>query len=87
MPYASLRQAGRVDIPDFPIAEKSGSWSLFWNADQYLWPDPRDPSRDCGLFGRAGISDGKPNPIDWTLSFSIGGQSQIDGREVSAASE
>jgi len=29
----------------------------------------------------AGISDGNPNPIEWTLSFGVGGQSQLAGRE------
>ena len=79
--YASLRQDGRVDFPDIPIATKKGSWSLFWNADQYLWQDRCDPSRGWGLFGRAGISDGNPNPIEWSVSFGVGGKSQIDGRE------
>jgi porin len=79
--YVSLRQDGRIDFPDIPIAEKNGSWSLFWNADQYLWQDPCDPSRGWGLFGRAGISDGNPNPIEWSLSFGIGGNSQLSGRE------
>ena len=79
--YTSLRQDGRIDFPDIPIASKNGSWSLFWNADQYLWQDPGDSSRGWGLFGRAGISDGNPNPIEWTLSFGVGGQSQLSGRE------
>jgi porin len=79
--YVSLRQDGRIDFPDIPIAEKNGSWSLFWNADQYLWQDPCDPSRGWGLFGRAGISDGNPNPIKWSVSFGIGGNSQLRGRE------
>ena len=68
----SLRQEGRIDFPDIPIAEKNGSWSLFWNADQHLWQDPCDPSRGWGLFGRAGISDGNPNPIEWSVSFGVG---------------
>ena len=33
------------------------------------------------MFGRAGISDGNPNPIEWFLSFGLGGQSRLPGRE------
>jgi porin len=79
--YDSLRQDGRIDFPDIPIAKKKGSWSLFWNADQYLWQDRCDPERGWGLFGRAGISDGNPNPIEWSVSFGAGGDSPLDGRE------
>lgn len=79
--YVSLFQDGRIGFPDIPIATKNGSWSLLWNADQFLWQDPCDPSRGWGLFGRAGISDGNPNPIEWSVSFGVGGQSQLTGRE------
>jgi porin len=79
--YASLAQDGRIDFPDIPIATKNGSWALFWSADQYLWQDPCDDTRGWGLFGRAGISDGNPNPIEWTLSFGVGGDSPLLGRE------
>jgi porin len=33
------------------------------------------------VFGRAGISDGNPNPIEWFLSFGVGGNSRLPGRE------
>jgi len=78
--YVSLRQEGRVDFPDIPIATKEGSWALYWNADHYLWQDPCDSSRGWGVFGRAGISDGNPNPIEWFLSFGVGGHSLLAGR-------
>jgi porin len=32
------------------------------------------------VFGRAGISDGNPNPIEWFLSFGVGGHSLLAGR-------
>ena len=79
--FSSLRQEGRLEFPDIPIASKSGSWALGWNADQFLWQDPCESSRGWGFFGRAGISDGNPNPIEWSVSFGIGGQSQLAGRE------
>jgi porin len=79
--FASLNQTGRIDFPDIPIARKEGSWCLCWNADQFLWQDPCDESRGWGLFGRAGISDGNPNPVEWFLSFGLGGNSWLPGRE------
>lgn len=79
--FASLNQTGRIDFPDIPIDRKNGSWSVCWNADQYLWQDVCDPSRGWGLFARAGVSDGNPNPIEWFLSFGLGGNSRLPGRE------
>lgn len=78
--FKSLQQDGRVTIPDIQIAEKEGSWALYWNFDQFLWEDPCDSTRGWGVFGRAGISDGNPNPIEWFLSFGVGGHSLLSGR-------
>ncbi|MCP4784506.1 MAG: carbohydrate porin [Fuerstiella sp.] len=78
--FTSLNQSQRLEFPDLPIAEKEGSWALFWNANQFIWEDPCDAERGWGLFGRAGISDGNPNPVQWSLSFGIGGSSPISGR-------
>jgi porin len=79
--YESLEQETRVQFPEMPVEEKDGSWSIFWSGDQFLWEDPCDSSRGWGLFGRAGISDGNPNPISWFLSFGIGGNSPIADRD------
>ena len=67
-------------LPGVPIALKSGSWSLRYNFDQYLFVDPCNPKRGWGIFGRAGLSDGNPNPIEWLVSFGIGGYSPLPGR-------
>lgn len=79
--YISLDQDPRVVEPDVPIALVSGSWSLRYNFDQYLFVDPCDPKRGWGMFGRAGISDSNPNPISWICSFGFGGNSPIPGRQ------
>ena len=78
--FDTLAQDTRVTFPDVRIEEKEGSWSIFWGGDQYLWEDPCDSSRGWGVFGRAGLSDGNPNPISWYLSFGIGGDSPFAGR-------
>jgi porin len=79
--YVALGQDPRVIFPGFPIEMKSGSWSLRWNFDQYLYVDPCNPERGWGMFGRAGLTDGNPNPLQWFLSFGLGGNSPFRGRE------
>lgn len=78
--YVALDQDPRVLLPNVPIARQSGSWSLYWNFDQYLVTDRCDPSRGWGVFGRAAVADDDTNPIAWFLSFGAGGSSLIRGR-------
>ncbi|MAX37787.1 MAG: carbohydrate porin [Gimesia sp.] len=80
--YAALEQDPFIVLPDIPIDRKTDSWSLYWNFDQYLFVDPCDPSRGWGVFGRAGIADADTNPIEWFLSFGVGGNSPISSREA-----
>jgi len=81
--FNALGQDPRILFPPLgiPIARKSGSWTLMWNFDQYLVVDPRHPNQGWGLFGRAAISDGNPNPLHWYLSFGAGGTSPIRCRQ------
>lgn len=79
--FVALGQDPRIVLPNIPINEASGSWSLYWNFDQYLFVDPCNPRRGWGLFGRAGIADENANPLSWFLSFGVGGNSPITGRE------
>jgi porin len=85
--FVAVEQDPRVLLPilgfpaPIPIAEKDDSWALLYNFDQYLVVDPCDPTRGWGVFGRAGISDGNPNPLEWFVSAGIGGSSPICGRE------
>lgn len=78
--YTSLDQDPRVVLPQIPINQSTGSWSLYWNFDQYLHVDPCDPARGWGVFGRAGISDDDTNPLSWLLSFGVGGSSPLESR-------
>lgn len=80
--FVALDQDPRVILPNVPINETDGSWSLYWNADQYLYVDPCNPARGWGLFGRAGIADDDANPVAWFLSFGIGGHNPMRGREA-----
>lgn len=80
--FVELGQDPRIVLPNVPINETSGSWSLYWNFDQYLQVDPREPSRGWGLFGRAGVADDTANPLEWFLSFGVGGHNPKPGREA-----
>ena len=71
--YVSLGQDPRIILPNVAINETNGSWSAYWNFDQYLKTQRCDPSKGWGVFGRAGIADDSANPIEYFLSFGIGG--------------
>lgn len=77
--YVSLDQDPRFVLPGVPINETTGSWSAYYNFDQYLFVDPCDKSRGWGLFGRAGIADEEANPLAWMLSLGIGGHNPMRG--------
>lgn len=78
--YVALGQDPRIILPEVPINEASGSWSLYWNFDQYLVVDRCDSSKGWGIFGRAGIADDEANPVSYFLSLGIGGNSPVPGR-------
>ncbi|MCA9177775.1 MAG: carbohydrate porin [Planctomycetales bacterium] len=72
---------GRLLVPPgTPIPTVNSSWSLYWNFDQHLVVDPRDPTRGWGVFGRAGVADDRSNPLPYFLSFGFGGSSPLAGR-------
>ncbi len=76
--YLSLGDA-YIDYPNLAIPPTRGSWSLYWNFDQYLVYDAQT-KRGWGPFGRAGIADDNTNPLAWFLSFGLGGNSPIASR-------
>lgn len=80
--FVSLDQDPRIILPTIPINEARGSWSAYWNFDQYLAVDRQNPKRGWGLFGRAGIADDEANPLAWFLSFGAGGNNPMQGREA-----
>lgn len=79
--YTSLGQDPRIITGRVPIAESEGSWALYHNFDQQLIEDRCDPTRGWGIFGRSGIGDADTNPLQYFLSFGVGGSSLIHGRE------
>jgi porin len=53
------------------------SWMVYYGFDQYFVRYTDDPDRGWGLFGRASIADGNPNPIRYFLSTGLGGFSPL----------
>jgi len=79
--YTALNQPPRnLIIPDLPVGTHSGSWSIYYNFDQYIVQDDPKVDRGWGVFGRLGTSDGDANPIDWFASIGVGGKGVIPGR-------
>ncbi len=80
--FLALGQDPRFDLPSssIPLEKRQRAWSLYWNFDQYISVDPRQPSRGWGIFGRAGLADKHSNPLSWYVSAGIGGNSPIPGR-------
>ncbi len=69
---------GQYPYPQIPgVPTKSDSYTLYYGFDQYLSLYSREPQRGWGLFARAAITDGNPNPVKYFLSAGIGGDSPI----------
>jgi porin len=65
---------------DVPIRQQSGSWSAYYNFDQFLYTTSTDSSEGFGIFGRIGLGDPNTNPLEQFYSIGIGGQGMLPGR-------
>jgi porin len=95
--YTSLAQDLRASIPvgsllrgeipiggarsEVAIREQSGSWSVYYNFDQFVYTTKADGSQGIGVFGRIGFGDRNTNVIEQFYSFGVGGQGMLPGRE------
>ena len=73
---------GPVPEGDETTERRKGSWAAFYGFDQAVWVDPANEKRHWGVFGSAGISDGNPNPIRWSMDAGVGGASPLPGRPL-----
>ena len=67
-------------LPNVPLPQSTESWALYWNFDQQLFSNRCDRTKGWGVFGRAAIADEDTNPLEWYLSFGIGGNSPVPCR-------
>jgi porin len=80
--YLNLDQNLRnLIIPGLPTQMHSGSWSAYYNFDQYLYQPDEKSDRGIGVFGRVGFSDGVANPIHEFYSGGVGGKGMIPSRD------
>jgi porin len=63
-----------------PIREQSGSWSAYYNVDQFVYTTTADGSEGFGIFGRIGLGDPNTNPLEQFYSVGIRGQGMLPGR-------
>jgi porin len=83
--YLNLIELGELQqaiVNGGPV--ETGSWALYGNASRALWVDPCDRSRRWAVFAGAGISDGNPNPLKYTISAGIGGRTMNSNRPLDA---
>jgi porin len=84
-PQTLLSQDPRTIIDNIllgtPLKTTSGTWSFYYNFDQYLYQDKQDPSRGVGIFFRAGVADPKTNSFQQFYSFGFGGKGIFPTRE------
>jgi porin len=62
------------------IAKEKGSWSFYYNFDQYLYEPEKGSGKGLGVFGRFGASDGNPNPMNYFFSLGVGGKGAMASR-------
>ena len=67
-------------VPTKPANRSSSSWAFTYAFDQYFWQPEGDPKRGIGLFFAFGVSDGNPNPIQYSFLTGIGGKGVVPGR-------
>jgi porin len=95
--YTSLAQDPRNAIPvgslisgeislsnslsEVQIQETSGSWSVFYNFDQFLYTTKADGSQGIGIFGRIGFGDRNTNILEQFYSFGVGGRGMLPERD------
>ena len=80
--FTSLDQSLRFFIENRTIEKQDGSWSVYYNFDQYLYEPKKGSDQGIGIFGRFGVSDGNPNPNRLFFSLGVGGKGIIPSRPL-----
>lgn len=63
-----------------PLNQESETWAAIYSFEQFLWQPTGDHKRGIGMFFRAGVSDGKANPIKYSYSLGLVGKGIVPGR-------
>jgi porin len=78
--FSTIGEDPRIMLPTINTNRVDGSWSSYWNFDQFLHVDPENPEQGWGLFGRVGAGDDRANPVHWFGSLGVAGNSWLDAR-------
>jgi porin len=60
--------------------EKTDSWVVYYNFDQYLYEPVKGSGKGFGLFGRFAVTDGNPNFMQYFYSLGLGGKGMAASR-------
>src|SRR5262245_30807451 len=66
-------------VPARPANRSSSSWTVTYAFDQYFWQPDNDPKRGLGSFFGFGVSDGNPNPIEYSFTIGLDGKGVVPG--------
>lgn len=80
--FTAIDQSVRIIIENRALEPKKGSWSVYYNFDQYFYEPKKGSGEGIGIFGRFGASDGNPNLVHFFYSLGIGGKGIIPDRAL-----
>ena len=80
-PRDAIPLGGEIPLSELAIRSTSGSWSVYYNFDQFLYTTKADGSQGIGIFGRIGFGDRNTNILEQFYSFGIGGRGMLPGRD------
>lgn len=66
--------------PGLVAGTKEGSYNVAVSASHLFWESAIHPGKGLGVYGRAAIADGNPNPIDSSLAGGFAGYGLIPDR-------
>ena len=78
--FTSIDQRVGFPFRDQTLAQEDGSWSVYYNFDQYFYEPEKGSGRGMGLFARFGASDGNPNLMQYFYSAGVGGKGFFSSR-------
>lgn len=74
------RRFPQLLVPVAPLNREDSTWMISYGFDQYLWQSGTDPARGIGFFFNFGVSDGDPNPVEYSYLLGLGGKGVVPGR-------
>jgi len=83
--YSDLQPTAYFDPNVGPVivtGQQTGSWSIFYSADQALYVDPSNPKRSYGVFTNVGLADNGPSPVHWSANVGLGGSAPVSSRPL-----